>query len=434
MGGVRVNGVVRHVDTQVLADRRLAGAESGYRSATAGFFNRFENLLGTPDQGGSLAARLSDFENSLITASSRPDALERLEAAAWSARELTVTINQASEGVQDARSEADRSIATQVNRLNEVLQSVERLNTQIIAAGSNNGDTSALEDQRQILIDEVSEMVPVRTVPRQRGAIAMFSTGGTILLDGRAAEIRFEPSNVVTAQMSLEAGSLSGLTVDGYPINTSSQKGNLRGGTLGAQFEIRDELGVDAQSQLDAIARDLIERFESASVDPSLAPGAPGLFTDAGAPFDPLAETGLAGRLSINALIDPTQGGESWRMRDGLGAIAPGNAGNAQLLNALTDALASTRTPGSGSFGFAAYSALDLAAALTSQVGADRLREDQQLSFASAQHSEFTQMELADGVDTDAELQRLMIVEQAYAANARVISTVDEMLDALMRI
>lgn len=434
VGGVRVNGVVRHVDEQVLADRRLAGAESGYRSATAGFLNRFENLLGTPDQAGSLAARLSDFENSLITASSRPDALERLEAAAWSARDLTVTINQVSEGVEQARTEADRSIAIQVNRLNEVLQSVERLNTQITAAGTNSGDTSVLQDQRQLLIDEISEMVPVRSVPRQNGAIAIFSTGGTILLDGRAAEIGFDPANVVTPYMSIEDGSLSGLTVDGNPINTSSQRGHLRGGTLGAQFEIRDELGADAQSQIDALARDLIERFESVSVDPSLAPGDPGLFTDAGAPFDALAEAGLAGRLSINALVDPTQAGESWRMRDGLGASAPGNSGNAQLLNSLSEALVSARTPGSGGFGAAAFSALDLAATLTSQVGADRLREDQQLSFASAQFSEFKQMELADGVDTDAELQRLMIVEQAYAANARVIATVDEMLDTLMRI
>ena len=73
--------------------------------------------------------------------------------------------------------------------------------------------------------------------------------------------------------------------------------------------------------------------------------GQPGLFADSGAVFDPLAEEGLASRLSINALVDPARGGEGWRMRDGLGAIMPGNAGDAQLLNALADALTSGRTP-----------------------------------------------------------------------------------------
>jgi flagellar hook-associated protein 1 FlgK len=104
------------------------------------------------------------------------------------------------------------------------------------------------------------------------------------------------------------------------------------------------------------------------------------------------------------------------------------------LLNALSDALTTNRTPGSGDFGGATFSALTLTTAFTSQIGADRLRQDQQLSFASAQFNEFIQLELAGGVDTDAELQRLMIVEQAYAANARVIKTVDEMLDSILRI
>ncbi|WP_420010902.1 flagellar hook-associated protein FlgK [Tateyamaria sp.] len=433
-GGVQVNGIQRHVDSQVLSDRRLAGAEFGYRSETSSFLTNIENLIGTPDQAGSLSARLSDFENSLITASSRPDANERLEAAAWAARDLAGAINTVSDGVQDARTQADRNIGTQVDRLNEALKSVERLNRQITAGSSQNSDTSSLMDQRQTLIDEISEMVPIRTVPRANDTVALYSTGGAILLDGRAAEIGFEPANIVTPYMSVGDGTLSGLTVNGFAVNTTSQSGNLRGGTLGAQFEIRDELAPEAQEQMDALARDLIERFEDSTVDPTLLPGQAGLFTDANAPFDPLAEQGLASRLTVNSLVDPTAGGEAWRMRDGLGATAQGDVGNAQLLNALTDALNTTRLPNSGSFGGAAFSAIDLAAALTSQIGADRLREDQQLSFASAQFYEFTQLELADGVDTDVELQRLMAVEQAYAANARVIETVDEMIDTLMRI
>jgi len=38
------------------------------------------------------------------------------------------------------------------------------------------------------------------------------------------------------------------------------------------------------------------------------------------------------------------------------------------------------------------------------------------------------------GVDTDAEMQSLLLIEQSYAANARVIQTVSDMLDILMQI
>ncbi|WP_299555792.1 flagellar hook-associated protein FlgK [uncultured Tateyamaria sp.] len=432
--GVRINGVTRHVDQQIINDRRIAGAETGYRSETTAALTHIENLIGTPDTPGSLAARISDFEQSLITASSRPDAAERLTAAVFAAKDLTKSVNSVAQGIQDARSQADHSIDTQVKRLNDALQGVETLNAHIVASNSSGADVAALQDQRQQLIDEISEMVPLRTIPRDRGAVSLYSTGGAILLEGQAVEVGFDAAHLVTPYESLEDGTLSGLTLNGVSVNTSSTNGRLHGGTLGAQFEIRDEIAPNAQMQIDALARDLIERFEDSTVDPTLAVGDAGLFTDADNPLDPASEVGLANRLSLNTLVDPDQGGETWRIRDGLGAAAPGDAGDATLLIALTDVLDATRPQASGSFGSSSLNLAGVVASMSSQVGIERLREDQQLSFASAQFSELRQIELADGVDTDVEIQNLIILEQAYAANARVISTVDEMFDTLLRI
>jgi len=39
---------------------------------------------------------------------------------------------------------------------------------------------------------------------------------------------------------------------------------------------------------------------------------------------------------------------------------------------------------------------------------------------------------MQDGVDTDQEMQTLLIVEQAYAANARVLQTADELIQTLI--
>ena len=55
-------------------------------------------------------------------------------------------------------------------------------------------------------------------------------------------------------------------------------------------------------------------------------------------------------------------------------------------------------------------------------------------SYAVSQQDSLTTMELEDGVDTDHEMQKLMLIEQAYAANAKVISTVGEMLQAIMEL
>jgi flagellar hook-associated protein 1 FlgK len=212
----------------------------------------------------------------------------------------------------------------------------------------------------------------------------------------------------------------------------SGDGGVLGGGTLGALVAIRDDLAPAAQAQLDAVARDLVERFESPAVDPTLAPGQPGLFTDRGAPFDPLTEEGLSGRIALSALVDPAAGGQLWRLRDGFGAAQPGNVGDAALLNALGSALSAAKPPASGSFIGAARSASGLAADLLSGFSGARQQAEARESYSGARHDALKEMQLAQGVDTDAEMQTLLLVEQAYSANARVIKTIDELIQQLI--
>lgn len=433
-GGVKVDGIVRVVDAGLASDKRLAGAEFAKADATAGFLSRFEEMLGTPDEPASLSARMADFAASLIAAESRPEATERLATAVAEARGLAEGIKAASDDVQEQRSLADQRIGSMVNELNLALEQVVTLNKQITRLQVQGGSPAALQDQRQQLVERISELVPVREVPRDNGQIALYTTGGAILLDGTAAELGFEPVHMVTPYMSVGGGTLSGLTINGQPVRIDSEKGALRGGAIGAQFAIRDELGVEAQEQLDLMARDLIERFEDPAVDPTLTAGAAGLFTDNGNPLDPLDTVGLANRLAVNAAVDPLQGGESWRMRDGIGATVQGNVGDARLLQALSDTLTTARPLAGGQYGGSPFSATNLIATVASNVGAQRNNAEQMLSFASARLTELTERQLADGVNSDAEIQRLMLVEQAYVANAKVIETVDELMQTILRI
>ena len=161
-------------------------------------------------------------------------------------------------------------------------------------------------------------------------------------------------------------------------------------------------------------------------------PGAPGLFTDRGGAFNPLTEAGLAGRLTINAAADPAQGGQLWRLRDGLGAATQGNVGDTTLLTAMTDAMQAARVPASGPFIGAARSAAGLAADVLSNISGQRQQADIRQSYATTRQAAMTELQLADGVDTDAEMQDLLVIEQAYAANARVIQTIDSLIQTLI--
>lgn len=429
--GVQVIGVSRQINMSVLADRRLADADVGNARAQADFLARIETLIGVPGDGASLSDRLATLEASLVEAASRPDSQARLQSVLDAAGALSGHLAELTAAVQGARMEADASIARQVSTLNDTLAQIDILNASIVAQRASGNDASALMDQRQSLVDRIAEIVPVREVARDHDQIALYTTGGAILLEGSPAQIGFSPVGVITADMTLSSGALSGLAINGMAVS-SGDDGVLGGGTLGAMFAIRDALAPEAQTAFDALARDLIERFADPTVDPTLTPGQPGLFTDRGAAFDPLIEAGLAGRLTLNAAADPKQGGQIWRLRDGLGAPAPGNVGDSTLLSALAGALQSARVPGSGNFSGAARSASGLAADVLSQIAGARQQADVRQSYTVARHEAMTELQLADGVDTDAEMQTLLLVEQAYSANARVVQTIDDLIQTLI--
>ena len=430
-GGVRIMGVVRVVNETLLQDKRLADAAAANMAAKTAFYTDLESRIGNPDTSGSLGWVLSSFESALITSASMPDSTARLTAAVTAAQTVVEKVNSLSSDLQQTRLEADKSIALQVETLNATLTQIEDLNRSITTQMSIGRDASGLIDERQRLVDQISEIVPIRAVQRDNHQIALFTKGGAILLDGSAAEIGFSGAGAMAADFSLGSGPLSGLTVNGRPVSTS-ENGPFGGGTLGAAFAVRDDLAPEAQAKLDAVARDLMTRFQSPAVDPTLAVGDPGLFTDLGNAFNLADEVGLAGRLRLNANLDPSQGGAVWHLRDGLGAVTAGAVGDASLLNALSQAISLERTPDSGGYGAALRSAPGLAADFLSFASSHRQSAELGEGYAVARQEALTEMTLAEGVDTDYEMQTLLVVEKAYAANARVIQTIDALLQELL--
>lgn len=434
LAGVGATGIVRVVNDAIVAERQTADSALAFADTRSNFFESIGRVIGTPEMASSLSARLADLDAGLISASAAPDNPILLQNTISQAVDLARALNTASGELQRLRTGADQEIVGAVSDVNRLLDNIQTLNSDILRHPASDGFNAALKDQRQALVDQLSTLIPVRQVPRDNGAVALFTPGGAILLDGSAVQLEFTGANLVTPHQTLENGLLSGLAINGIAVPPSGDKSPVDGGRLAALFSIRDDLAVDLQTQLDTLSRDLVERFQEPGLDGTLAAGDPGLLTDAGGPFDPVDETGLAERITVNAALDPAQGGEFWRLRDGLGAGSPGPEGNGSLIGRLAGALAAPRALTTGDLGPTARSFSGHLAVMTSRVSQDRLAGEQNLSFASSRQSELAALELAEGVDSDAELQRLLLVEQAYAANARMIQTLDEMMQTILRI
>lgn len=171
--------------------------------------------------------------------------------------------------------------------------------------------------------------------------------------------------------------------------------------------------------------------FETA--DASLATGQAGLFTDNGVAFSAGNLEGLASRFQVNETVSLSGDAEVWRIRDGLGAAAPGSPSDTAQISAFVSAL-NTPVDASADTGLSSSITLqDFAAEMVTSQATERVRAESNLSAArSAAEVVDGARRNAEGVNIDDEMQRLLLIEQSFAANSRVLTTVSSMIDTLI--
>lgn len=424
--GVRINGVTRQTDPILESLFRETSGASENDRARSEFWTNIHATMSNDTTG--ISAALSKFEGKLISATARPDQTTRLTSAVNAAQDLVQSFEAVETSIQQARTHADAAIAKDVEALNKGIARVHALNNQILRLDSSGASTLGLLDERDATISSLSEIVPLKEHRKSDGRVALFTANGLQLLDLKPQALSFTKAAGVTAQMQIGAG-LSGIQIGNRSLDTS-ETGALGGGRLAAMFSIRDQDSVQAQTQLDTLALDIVTRFSGPTTDPTLAQGQHGLFTFT-SPNPGLTGSGLAGQLELNQAVQIDQGGSVTKLRDGIGSLTQGPVGNTSQLNRLIDALQRPLTPLQGSVPQTAFSAIENT---ESKMGthADEL---QSASAASnARKYELAQQRIENGVDTDAEMQTLLTLERSYAANARLIQTADSMIQRLLEI
>lgn len=433
--GVRVTGTARTENAFVTAERRGMDAALGAAGVAAATHERLIGALGEPGATGALATRATELETRLMAAVAVPQSPTQLADAVTSARLLAQSVAAVADENVRLRTEADAEIARQTARVNDALYAVQDVNAKINTMRTKGENVTALQDERDRIIDGISGIIPLRAVRRDGDQIALYTANGGALLDGRVWELAFtQGPNVITPDMTLGAP-LGGLMQDqgaaGGPvaITAGTGAGLMDGGSLGALFATRDRVVPEFDAEMDRYAGELIARFRDLMPAAALDAAGDGLLVDA----TPGPLIGLAGRIAVNASVDPTQGGAPWRLRDGLGAASPGDEGFGAYLQSLADAMSTARAPAGWVSQNAANDAATMASEIASFFAGRSARSDEAQAYLTSRQIVLADSEAnAIGVDTDNELQALILVEQAYAANARVMSVIDGLLKLLL--
>ncbi|ATX64739.1 flagellar hook-associated protein FlgK [Roseinatronobacter bogoriensis] len=423
--GVMATGIQRDMDPVLLSDLRNATADNAQDKVFSGFWSRIEAAFGMPDEPGGLSNLIDALGVTLQNAAAQPESEALLSQVSRAAADISRSIGGIHDTIQAQRAQADSTIARDVDFLNQTLAGIADLNNQIQRQVLLGGAPENLVDARQKMINDISEIVSVQEIPRDHGRIMLMGRDGSVLVDKTASQFEFTSSPNLDAADSIENGALSSVKLNGRDLSQDSQLFST--GRIGASLEIRDKAAPDIQKKLDDMAYDLVARFGQPDLDPSLSPGSFGLFSLEGLSSLPTDKIGVSGRIALNPQVDPSKDGALWRLRNGMGLMSEPTgmvADNALLSRKLQ--MLNTTAPLSDGSSVARSVSMHASDAL-SMVATNRLAADQRNATNTARVAILSEDLAARGVDTDAELSKLLVLEQAYAANAKVIAAVDAM-------
>ena len=419
-GGSQVSAIRRDVDTALVRMSRSEASKMAHQQAVYESLEDYTLYLGKPGDGTSMADRFSDFNTAMTTLVNMPSSTEAQSAAVYAAEDLAASIRDASGTLAQVSADVDMEIRYEVADLNQALYDLADLNSRMMTVEAGTQEAAALGDRMDGLLDRVSEVVGVRISYNSDNAVSIYTTGGAALLEGSTVY-----------DVSYHSGDGSFFAGD---AEITPGKDGVRGieeGSLAGFAELQGEILPQFQLQLDEYARGLIGAFEAS--DGSLSAGEAGLFTDNGAAFDAANLEGLSNRIRVNEAVSHDGDSEIWRIRDGMGASEEGAAADATQIQAFIDGLdvAVGADPETGMS--ASVTVAEFANQLvTAQASASSRAETNYNAAASAAELIQASRENVEGVSIDDELQQLLLIEQSYAANSKMLTTVAEMLDTLL--
>ena len=448
--GVRSLGPMRDVDTALTNEmhkRRSARAAAELREE---ILSRIDQAHGDPAAGGGLADQVSKLRASFVELRLDPAQVVKQQAVGLKAAQLvTERFNDLSRAVGQLRQEAHDGLVERIAQVNATLREIGVLTRGVLERSGAGAPTADFEDKLDLAVGRLSELLEVKPIRQANGAFLLLGAGGITIPTPESGDV-FSLQNSLLAPDTYYGGSG---TIPPVLMNGLDVTRQLVGGKIGESITLRDQTLPRYQAELDIAAVELADRFRAEGL--RLFSNSTGSVPDPNLPYAGSAQVGFAGNIQVNAAVRS----DVRLLRDGTETIAGtapftpnpvgGPAGFVKLIDRILS-FSFGETASSGvSWGGFATTGLGPDGTLSSPFGSPRTIEDyvgivtaiQTADSAAAKATLETAKQFSDGlearfakeskVDVDSELASLIQLQNAYAANARVMSTAQSMWSSL---
>lgn len=387
LGGVEVASVDRVVDAFLNDDIWRTNSDTTYYENKQSYLGFIEQIIGTDSL--NLNNSLASLTDALNAAATKPDSQAFRQQFLSSAEGFMQDIAQINGALAGQATKLNAQMSNVALNVSSITKQIAEINSSIGLATANKQSTAELKDNRERLVNQLSGHIGVSIVERDNGFIDISTLSGAPLVVGsKAASI-----------------SVNGTTVTSNFIGQEFTLDKNVGGQFGGLISVDNDVIKPTLATLNSLVADLADDMNDAlqsGFDLNNDPGE-ALFT-----YNPLNPLGT---IEINPAITTDKLGFKDSSTSG-----PGDNSN------IANIVASMAGKGDK------FTLLVGDLAITSKQNLNSITTATNLS-----ENAIAARDSYSGVNLDEEAANLMHFQQMYSANAKVISTADQMFKSLLQ-
>jgi flagellar hook-associated protein 1 len=250
--GVNASGVRQRLDTYLEA--RIYAANTDFSAADIRS-NAYQQLQTALQELGEqdLSTSLNDFIAAVNATANQPDDPALRSAVIQQGQRFVTDVQKLRGRLDELRDQQSEQMSGLVGEANSLIQTVNKLNTQITqleANGLNRNDAGGLRVQRLNALNRLSEIIPIRVQEYPSGSVDIFTNSDYLLLAGHAQTLQtvLEPTSNGVAEVNVQ------LSLTRSTMTTAA-------GELGGLIQGRDTILSGFIQQLDKFVGAVTEQF-----------------------------------------------------------------------------------------------------------------------------------------------------------------------------
>lgn len=270
VSGLITNEITRAINEEIQTDYFNSLANTNYGKQITAFTDRLDDIFGTIGDNSSLSALSSQMTAALSSLVNQPGNYAAQQEVVAAADAFARELNSAYSQIDDLRQETDEALARQTETVNNLLTSLESIDAAIQDGTQAGVSTAEMEDERDRLVEQLSGYLDVNVSKTSENTLFIqSSTGELVFSAGQAVTLSFTPT--ATLQPGQPGNPVYATTPGGtqfelVPAMTSGVNRTTGTGLMVATAELRDDVLVEAQKQLDTIAAEMSLAFSNVSV------------------------------------------------------------------------------------------------------------------------------------------------------------------------